>query len=159
MRRRVELGIGSVAREGRGGRRRGGHKRRAAAGFMPSASAKDATDERKRGRCTLVQGERDSRLPVKKGQKKKKKVDERQKWNRNTRVGIGNALRTDITPSNVGHVGPGGRRAGARLRPAKQPLGSVLPVSPRWARSMTRQTGLVPPPGGKEAEPSIPRPS
>lgn len=39
----------------------------------------------------------------------RKKVDRREKENRNTRVGIGNALRTDIAPSNVAYVGPGGQ--------------------------------------------------
>lgn len=105
MRRRVGLGTRSVAREGRDSRRRSVIN---AEPTLDSCRDEKRKAQLRRGekevsQCTLVQ-ERDPRVPV-----RKEKVDRREKENRNTRVGIGNALRTDIAPSNVAHVGPGGQ--------------------------------------------------
>lgn len=111
-----DWGIRSVARKGRESRRRGVIK----AG-PPLKSCRDENSKR-RPKVRLYRNEWDPQRPVKntgRGGKKKKKSRRRAtRRKRNTRVGIGNALRTDIAPSNVAHVGPGGNSASARQEAA-----------------------------------------
>lgn len=98
-----------------------GHKRKATAGFMPSANAKDAIDERgkKEVSVRLYKGGMDPRLPVKKEERKKGSTGDRRRIETREsglETPCGRTLHRS-EPSNVAHVGPGwqgGSSASAR---------------------------------------------
>lgn len=150
MRRRVRLGIGCPGRPGES--ETGGHTGGAAVGNMPTKKFKRRNGQGK-ARVRLYVQEWGARRPVKKESRPEPTGDIK---NRNTKVGIGNALRTDIAPSNVAQAGPGGSSASARQAAAAIRFARFAHWGQAWARSMTRPTGSrcrLPPttlPGGKE---------
>lgn len=133
----VGLNWGSVGRPGRPGwSEREGHKRRATGGFMPRGYARGAIDEGKKrsvSACTAKGPVTASREKKKKSTGERRRIETRESG-LETPCGRTLRRRTLRTLAQAG-------RAGARLRPAKQPLRSVLPT---WARSMTRLTGDFP---------------